>query len=321
MGLRKNVPPSRGCRREKPPLNLPSQIRVLERGWLSSNNILIHDGDGCTLIDSGYGTQAPQTLLLLRHALAGQPLVRLINTHCHSDHMGGNAAVQRHYRCRTSIPVGEAPAVTAWDDAALMLSYTGQNAERFSYDDTIAAGDRLPIGGLEWEALAAPGHDMHALMFYSRGARILISGDALWENGFGLIFSELFGLTGGYAATRMTLETISRLDIATVIPGHGAPFGDVAGALATSFQRLDAYERDPAKLARHALKVMLSFSLLIEGTIALAELPRFLAERPIYADINRRFLHLPQDELREFLVRDLTRAGAIKIEDGWLLAT
>jgi len=299
---------------------LPPQIQVLERGWLSSNNILLHDSDGCTLIDSGYHAHSAQTLLLLQHALGGKPLTRLINTHCHSDHMGGNAAVQRAYGCRTTIPAGEAPAIAAWDDARLMLSYTGQGAERFSYDDTLAAGDTLQLGGLEWQALAAPGHDMHALMFYSRAARILISGDALWENGFGLIFPELFGESGGYAATRATLEAISRLDVGTVIPGHGAPFGKVARSLETAFQRLDACERDPAKLARHALKVMLSFSLMIHGRIALAELPQFLAARPVYGDVNRRFLRLPEAELREYLVKDLERAGALKLQDGWLLA-
>jgi glyoxylase-like metal-dependent hydrolase (beta-lactamase superfamily II) len=161
---------------------------------------------------------------------------------------------------------------------------------------------------------------MHALMFYSRAARILISGDALWENGFGLIFPELFGQTGGFAATRATLEAISRQDIVTVIPGHGAPFGNVGRALDAAFQRLDAYERDPAKLARHALKVMLSFSLMIQGRIALAELPRFFADRPIYDHINRRFLHLPEAELRGYLVRNLQRAGAATLVDGWLVA-
>ncbi len=302
-------------------MNLPPQIQVLERGWLSSNNVLVHDNDGCALIDSGYVAHAAQTLQLLQHALGGKLLVRMINTHCHSDHMGGNAAVQRAYGCRTSIPLGEAPAIDVWDEVALILSYTGQSAERFSYDDTIAAGDRLRLGGLEWEALAAPGHDRHALMFYSRAARILISGDALWENGFGLIFQELFGQAGGFADTRATLEAISRLQIDTVIPGHGAPFGSVERSLATAFQRLDAYERDPAKLARHALKVMLSFSLMIEGRIALAGLPRFLAARPVYADVNRRFLQLPDAELREYLVKDLERAGALVRRDGQLLST
>lgn len=301
-------------------MRLPACIRVFERGWLSSNNILIDNGDACALIDSGYHAHAAQTLQLLARALGGKPLVRLINTHCHSDHMGGNAAVQRAYGCRTSIPAGEASAIAAWDDVTLMLSYTGQSAERFSFDDTLSAGDRLQLGGLDWEALAAPGHDMNALMFYSGAARILISGDALWENGFGLIFPELFGQPGGYAGTRATLEAIAGLDIATVIPGHGAPFGSVERSLETAFQRLDAYERDPAKLARHALKVMLSFSLMIQGRMELAGLPQFLAARPVYADINRRFLRLPEAELCEYLVRDLARAGALKLEDGWLVA-
>lgn len=301
-------------------MSLPPQIQVLQRGWLSSNNILIHDADRCALIDSGYVAHAAQTLQLLQHALGGKPLARLINTHCHSDHMGGNAAVQRAHRCRTSIPAGEAHAIADWDEAALMLGHTGQSAERFSYDDTIAAGDRLHLGGIEWEALAAPGHDMNALMFHAREARTLISGDALWENGFGLIFPELLGQEGGFAATRATLQSIARLDIATVIPGHGAPFGDTARALATAFARLDAYEREPAKLARHAIKVILSFALMIKGRMALAELPRFLGETGFFGEINRRFLRLPETELLEYLLRDLQRAGALRLEDGWLLA-
>ena len=302
-------------------MNLPPQIQVLERGWLSSNNILIDDGAACTLIDSGYHAHAAQTLQLLQHALRGRALARLINTHCHSDHMGGNAAVQRAYGCRTSVPTGEAPAILAWDEQAMMLSYTGQSAERFDFDDTIAPGDSLQLGGLEWQVLGAPGHDRHALMFYCGSEHILISGDALWENGFGLIFEELFGQTGGFADTRATLEAVSRLQIDTVIPGHGAPFGSVERSLATAFQRLDAYERDPAKLARHALKVMLSFSLMIHRRIALAELPRFFADRPIYGDVNRRFLRLEETELSDYLVRDLGRAGALKLEDGCLVAT
>ena len=301
-------------------MNLPPQIQVLQRGWLSSNNILLHDAGGCALIDSGYVAHAAQTLALLEQALGGKTLARLINTHCHSDHMGGNAAVQRAYGCSIAIPEGEAPAIAAWDDRLLLLGYTGQSAERFAFDQTLSAGERLSLGGLDWEAIAAPGHDPYALMYYAPEARILISGDALWQNGFGLIFSELIDKPGAFADTRATLETIARLDVAGVIPGHGAPFGEVGRALETAFQRLDAYERDPGKLARHALKVMLSFSLMIHRRIERAALPQFLSARPIYADINRRFLGLPDAELQEYLVKDLQRAGALTLEDGWLLA-
>ena len=42
------------------PLNLPG-LTVFERGWLSSNNVLLHDVDGATLIDSGHARHADQT--------------------------------------------------------------------------------------------------------------------------------------------------------------------------------------------------------------------------------------------------------------------
>src|SRR5690606_25945662 len=72
-------------------IRLPPSIQVFERGWLSSNNILFTGADGTALVDSGYVTHAPQTLALVRQVLAGRPLERLLNTHLHSDHCGGNA--------------------------------------------------------------------------------------------------------------------------------------------------------------------------------------------------------------------------------------
>ncbi len=95
-----------------------------------------------TLVDSGYGAHVPQTLALLDHALAGRRLAWLVNTHCHSDHMGGNRAVQEKFGCRTTIPAGEAPLIDAWDEEALILGFADQRADRFRYDDTLAAGRR-----------------------------------------------------------------------------------------------------------------------------------------------------------------------------------
>jgi glyoxylase-like metal-dependent hydrolase (beta-lactamase superfamily II) len=75
-------------------MKLPLSVQVIERGWLSSNNILLFDGNEATLIDSGYAGHAAQTVELVKSALAGRhppaKLVRLINTHSHSDHIGGN---------------------------------------------------------------------------------------------------------------------------------------------------------------------------------------------------------------------------------------
>src|SRR5271165_3041389 len=141
---------------------LPASITVIERGWLSSNNIVLAHADCMTLVDSGYDSHKAQTLALVHHALHARRLDWLVNTHCHSDHMGGNAALQRAYRCRTTVPAGEARLIREWNEAELMLGPAGQKAERFEIHDTIVAGDTLDMGGIEWRVLAAPGHDMNA---------------------------------------------------------------------------------------------------------------------------------------------------------------
>jgi glyoxylase-like metal-dependent hydrolase (beta-lactamase superfamily II) len=290
----------------------PNSLTVIERGWLSANNIVFADEVSTTVVDSGYDTHQAQTLALVGHSLKGRKLDWLVNTHCHSDHMGGNAALQRTYGCRTSIPVGEAALIRTWNEGELMLGPAGQRAERFTIDDTIAPGDVLNMGGIDWEAIHAPGHDMHALMFYAPGHRLLISGDALWENGFGVIFPVLFGDDSAFDATQTTLDRIADLDIDVVIPGHGAPFRDAAGALERARSRLDYYRKDVTRLARHCLKVILTFALLDKRRIELAALADYLDANSLYRDVNARFLGLGKQELADYLVSDLEKAGALQ---------
>jgi len=90
---------------------------------------------------------------------------------------------------------------------------------------------------------------------------VLISADALWENGFGVIFPELEG-ESGFAEEQAVLDAIAKLDVRTVIPGHGAPFTHVAPALERAFSRLAWLRADPARNAKNALKVLIVFKLL-----------------------------------------------------------
>src|SRR5215470_15296675 len=119
---------------------LPAQIHVIVRDWLNANQIVLRGRDGNVLIDTGYVTHAATTLALVRDWLQGERVDHLVNTHCHSDHMGGNAAVQRTYTCATLIPAAEAASVRAWDERALWIDYAGQRAERFAVDDVLEPG-------------------------------------------------------------------------------------------------------------------------------------------------------------------------------------
>jgi glyoxylase-like metal-dependent hydrolase (beta-lactamase superfamily II) len=299
-------------------MDLPSSMRVFERGWLSANNILFTGPVETTLVDSGYVTHAAQTLALLGHALQGRRLDRVVNTHLHSDHCGGNAALRAAHACRIAIPAPEADKVRAWDEEALSYRATGQQCARFAFDETVRPGDLLTMGDLAWQALAAPGHDPHALLFWCEQEGILISGDALWQNGFGVIFPELAG-EPGFDEVGATLDLIDGLSARLVIPGHGAPFADVGAALQRARARLDYLVADPLRNAENGVKVLLKFLLLERQALTPAEVEALFETVPLLVLAGERFLRRPPAELARWAVQALERAGAARWRDGMLV--
>ena len=179
-------------------------------------------------------------------------LRRVVNTHLHSDHCGGNALLARHTRCEVVIPEGNSYGVRNWDHRFLSFEATGQHCERFDFTDTISAGDVLTLGGQEWEALAAPGHDVDSLMFHCEDEGILISGDAIWEDGCGAMFptANPKTLDEDFSAAFETLELVESLDLRIIVPGHGAPFSDQVGALERVRSRLKRLAADPTSATR-----------------------------------------------------------------------
>jgi glyoxylase-like metal-dependent hydrolase (beta-lactamase superfamily II) len=301
---------------ERAPLALPAGVQVFERGWLSSNNILLCDDEGSTLVDSGYATHAAQTLALVERALQGRALDQLVNTHLHSDHCGGNAALQAHYPALdTRIPPGLAEPVQAWRDADLSYHPTGQTCPPFATTGLLTPGSTHRWADSEWQVHAAPGHDPHSVILFNPEHRLLISADALWENGFGVVFPELEGIAG-FDDVAASLDWIEQLNPHTIIPGHGAVFGDVAGALQRARTRLEAFARAPDKHARYGAKVLLKFKLQEFGSIQRAEFMRWASEVPYLQALHQTYGGgNPQREWLEQMLADLARSGAL-IDDG-----
>lgn len=292
---------------------LPADVTVLERGWLSSNNILVHapDGRSAALIDSGHVNHAPQTQALVAHALRGARLERLLNTHLHSDHCGGNATLQRaHPGVEVSVPPGPFEAVRRWDEEALSYAPTGQRCERFSADGVLRAGEPVTLGGRPWEVISAPGHDPDAVMLFDARHGVLVSADALWENGFGVVFPELEG-ERAFDDVGAVLDAIERLPVALVIPGHGAPFTDVASALARARKRLSGQVADPARHAHHAAKVLLKYHLMEVREQPLAELIDWSARTRLHRRIHADHGRGPFDAWTLGLIDELVASGAL----------
>ena len=294
---------------------LPANVVVFERGWLSSNNVLFVGREETAVVDTGYSTHAEQTLALITSVLVERPLDRILNTHLHSDHCGGNAALQARYPgVRTDIPPGEAQFVERWDEEALSFVATGQACPQFGLTGLLQPGTDCLLGDRHWQVHAAPGHDPHSIILFEPISRTLISADALWESGFGVAFPELAG-EPSFADMAATLDLIETLAPRQVIPGHGAVFGDVDTSLAVARRRLEGLRRNPVKHARHAIKVLMKFKLLELQSIRLDQWDGWLKSTPYLASIHARFFSdVELERLTGDILGELIVAGAASVD-------
>ncbi len=305
------------------PITLPPGLVVLERGWLSANSVVCTGPNGTALVDSGYGSHADQTLALVASCLAGRPLDRLLNTHLHSDHCGGNAALQQRYPAlRTFIPPGEAAAVRHWDTERLSYQPTGQQCPRFRADDLLQPGTTIELADLNWQVLAAPGHDPHAVLLFQPEHGVLISGDALWDNGFGVVFPEIEGVAA-FDEVADTLDLIESLQAQVVIPGHGPVFGGstarVAQALARARSRLAQFRAQPQQHTLYAAKVLLKFRLMDLHHLPLADFLAWATRTPYLAALHQAAEATePLERWVQALLDGMARSGSLQLADGWI---
>lgn len=267
----------------------PLALQLLQRDWLSANHIVFaaHGEVPATVVDTGYARHSALTQALIAQALDGQPLQRIVNTHLHSDHCGGNHALQAAGRVQTLVPAASFDAVQQWDANRLTYELTGQHCPRFEVDGMLQPGQTLALGPARWQVLAAPGHDPDAILLFEPQTRTLISGDALWQDRLAIIFPELDDAPG-FGATRETLAMIESLHPRWVLPGHGEAFDDVAGALAASRRRLDGFEAHPERHTRHAARALVMFHMMEHRERDQAALLAWLQRTPIFMTMARR---------------------------------
>ena len=300
-------------------LQIPG-LQVFERGWLSANNILFTDSESATLVDSGYVTHEAQTLALVQNALDGRKLDRLVNTHLHSDHCGGNHLLQTHYpQLETHIPPGEAKAVSTWDVEALSYEATGQLCPRFKFEGLLHAGQILRLASLNWEVHAAPGHDPHSVILFEPIHQILISADALWANGFGVVFPELEGVDAFHEVAQ-TLDLIESLKPSWVIPGHGAVFDNVDAALEIARKKLNGFVQSPLKHGRYGAKVLLKYKLLELTQVQNTDFVAWASGVPYLKQLHQTYgEQQPLQEWLQDMLLDLERSKALAFQDDMIV--
>ena len=270
---------------------LPPDIRVFERGWLSSNNVLCL-GEQAAVIDTGHVKHGAETVRLVDAALQGRPLADIAHTHLHSDHCGGSGALQAaHPAARTWVPELSLPHVQAWDEDLLTFGGTAQRCDRFTAQHALVPGQSVRLGAHDWQIHAAPGHDALAVLLFEPAHDILIAGDALWEHSVGVIFPHIDG-SGEFEVFNDTLALIRQLDPQVVIPGHGAPFGRAGGAIeaamARAQARIEQFKAQPAQHALYAAKVLIKYQMLDAEAMTHADFQRWLDGTPTLHQLHQQ---------------------------------
>jgi glyoxylase-like metal-dependent hydrolase (beta-lactamase superfamily II) len=216
------------------------------------------------------------------------------------------------------VPSGEYRKVLDWDEDSLTYAPTGQHCPRFHCTAALSGGDSVAIAGRAWRVLSSPGHDPESVMLYEPDLRLLISADALWEDGFGVVFPELEG-QDAFEEVRSTLDLIASLPVEWVIPGHGRPFSNVPAAVQRALDRLRRFESDPRRHAAHAAKVLIKFHLLEVQAESVADLHVWLDATRYFSAVHRtHFANTSMNSWRAELLESLSRSAAIEISDGFV---
>jgi glyoxylase-like metal-dependent hydrolase (beta-lactamase superfamily II) len=298
------------------------QVQFIERGWLSANMIvLMGDARGPLVIDTGYASHAEQTLALVAQVLQerGHTSPRaLLNTHLHSDHCGGNALLQAQYGCPAWIPPAEFQAAAQWDEALLSYRDTGQRCERFIPHARLLPGDVLEQGDMRWSVHAAPGHDPASVLLFEPHLGLMISADALWERGFGIVFPEIAphaALGSAFDEVEQTLDLIQALSPRQVLPGHGPQFLDLAAALQEARGRLAYFRSEPVRHALHAAKALLMYHLLEWRHRTWQELHAWLDQTPVQTRLRTQAGEMDPRRWAQGLVVSLSKTGQVQADD------
>lgn len=184
----------------------------------SENTYLLHDETKeCVVIDPGCYELIEQTTL--RQFVQEQALrvVKLVNTHCHIDHVLGNKFIADTYHVALAIHAADLPTLRATPVYAPNYGFT--RYEALLPTEYLMEDEPLRFGNTELQVKYTPGHAPGHVVFYHAASATLIGGDVLFKRSIGR--TDLPG--GDYSTLIQSIKTqlLALPDAVTVYPGHG----------------------------------------------------------------------------------------------------
>jgi glyoxylase-like metal-dependent hydrolase (beta-lactamase superfamily II) len=185
------------------------EIAVYEVTPFIVNCFVLTEGNEAIVIDPGEGS--PRLL----QALEGLNVKQVINTHCHCDHCGGNAAVLAQTGAKLGIHKDDLPLLRSIEIQGQMFGVTMPPSP--DPDFYLVEGDTITVGESVLKVLHTPGHSPGHIVLL--GADIAFVGDVLFAGSIGR--TDLPG--GNYHQLMQSIKDkiLSLPDNIVAYPGHG----------------------------------------------------------------------------------------------------
>jgi hydroxyacylglutathione hydrolase len=296
--------------------------RFFERPYPSANAVLLL-GPKPILVDPGFGSDVADLHRLLATAVTpavhAEDLAMVINTHYHSDHVGGNHALQSAHGLQIAAHAHEAAMVNRRDPNACAAEWLRQPVESYTVAISLSDGDVVDTGSARWHVVHTPGHTAGHISLFEPTSGVLVAGDTVHASDVGWLNPALEGAD----SLLRSLDSLARIEALRprlAFSGHGTAMTEPMAAIKAARARLSRWLTDSEAAAWHAAKRILAFALMIEGGIAADELHSYFADSPWARDIATHILATPVDAFRESLVDQMLKAGGISWRNDRLVA-
>ncbi len=194
------------------------EIKSFTFNPFNENTYLLSNKEKETIIiDPGAYSEEEQELLIDYIQKKQLQPTRLLNTHCHLDHVFSNQFMANQFGLLPEIHPKEKELLT--NSSATGLQYGLPFSASPTPKNFLSESDHIYLGAEKFEILWTPGHSPGSICFYCPQQNFLIGGDVLFRESIGRT-----DLPGGDSATLLTAirEKIYPLPDDTVIyPGHG----------------------------------------------------------------------------------------------------
>ncbi len=182
------------------------------------NTYVIYDETReAAIIDPGCYDPAEQKVLD-QFVIQNNLIVKyLLNTHCHIDHVLGNAHVLMKYNVPFLIHKNEEALLRAVKTYS--SNYGFQQYHEALPSGYLAEGDKINFGKTELEVIFLPGHSPGHVGFYHRNDKVILSGDVLFEGSIGR--TDLPGGDFNTLIDSIHKKLFTLPNDVIVYPGHG----------------------------------------------------------------------------------------------------